>query len=59
MNCADVRIVGSGQGQGRIAGRPLLIGNMPGYPIIQPRIHPGGGPQSPGTLINNFAVQVI
>lgn len=57
MNCADVRIVGPRQG--RISGHPLLIGNMPGYPIIQPRIHPGGGPQSAGTLINHFDVQVI
>ena len=57
MNCADVKIVGTLQG--RIAGRPLLIGNMPGYPTIQPRIHPGGGPQSPGTVINNFPVQVL
>ena len=57
MNCADVKIVGSGPGA--ISGRSLLIGNMPGYPIIQPRIHPGGGPQSPGTLTNNFEIQLI
>lgn len=57
MNCVDVKIVGSSVG--KITGRPMLIANMPGYPIIQPRIHMGGGPQSPGTTINNYEVQVI
>jgi hypothetical protein len=57
MNCADVRIIG--KTGGKISGRPLLIANMPGYPIIQPRIHPGGGPQSAGTMINKFPVKVI
>jgi hypothetical protein len=57
MNCADVRIIG--KTGGKISGRPLLIANMPGDPIIQPRIHPGGGPQSAGTMINKFPVKVI
>ena len=57
MNCADVRIVG--KTNGKISGRSLLIANMPGYPIIQPRIHPGDGPKSAGTLINTFPIEVI
>lgn len=54
MNCADVRIIGSGSGS--ITGTPMLIANMPGYPTLQPRIHPGGGPQSPGTLIRHLPI---
>jgi hypothetical protein len=55
MNCADIRIT-SPHGPGRISGTPMLIANMPGFPTIQPRIHPGGGPQSPGTLIRNLPI---
>lgn len=40
MNCADVKIIGTQQGN--IAGKSLYVANLPGYPVNTPSAYYGG-----------------
>lgn len=55
MNCADIRIMGGNRGRG-IVGKKLIVANLPGYPVIQPKARDGGLAAS---NVKHYPVQVV
>jgi hypothetical protein len=58
VNCADVRIEGRYPEGHAINGKPLLIANKGGYPIMQPA-QSYGPPDSGNNQVINYRVEVI